>query len=194
MKIKQLVSVVGDDFFFYNCNLIVEALNSDEEICARCNKPADGFRKHISSVLADVFYSVQNSDVELLKFQGNKSVTTLYCKDNSKNEAGYDDANCDGRFWMLFKWNVFWYNLDLEKNSVYKLWKRTSHVVSDGMPVGHLELLYDTIFACINIHRDNLKKLLEVLSSKSAFFVGFGITLSVLQNLEVVLTHFEKQN
>lgn len=45
---------------------------------------------------------------------------------------------------------------------IFKLWKRTSHVTSNGMAVGRLELLYDSITACISIHKYDFEELVEV--------------------------------
>lgn len=50
----------------------------------------------------------------------------------------------------------------MKKASVYKLWQKTSLEISKGMSIVNLELLYDTIAACINIHKDNFEKLVEV--------------------------------
>ena len=45
---------------------------------------------------------------------------------------------------------------------IFKLWERTSHTTSNGMAVGQLELLYDSIAACISVHKYDFEELIQV--------------------------------
>lgn len=51
---------------------------------------------------------------------------------------------------------------DGDKVVIFNLWKKAAHVTSKDFSVGHLELFYDTISACINIHKDNFDDLIKV--------------------------------
>lgn len=54
------------------------------------------------------------------------------------------------------------FEIDSEKKSLYGLWKKTSHDITEGMPVSRLEMLYDIITVCVKFHRDDFQQLLEV--------------------------------
>ncbi|RZB40408.1 ATPase family AAA domain-containing protein 2-like [Asbolus verrucosus] len=53
--------------------------------------------------------------------------------------------------------------LDMDKQIIYNLWRRVVVRTAKDMPVAHLEVLYDTISACINIHKDNFQNLVKNL-------------------------------
>ncbi|KAK9731372.1 ATPase family associated with various cellular activities (AAA) [Popillia japonica] len=52
---------------------------------------------------------------------------------------------------------------DSNVNDIYNVWKRTSHVTSACLAVSQLELLYDTISACIILHKHNFVELIPAL-------------------------------
>ncbi|KAJ3637239.1 hypothetical protein MTP99_000713 [Tenebrio molitor] len=52
---------------------------------------------------------------------------------------------------------------DVDKQKIYSLWRRTVLRTSKDMPVAHLEVLYDTIAACIAINRDSFQYLVQNL-------------------------------
>lgn len=54
---------------------------------------------------------------------------------------------------------------DSNVNDIYNVWKRTSHVTSACLAVSQLELLYDTISACIILHKHNFVELIPVSTS-----------------------------
>lgn len=51
---------------------------------------------------------------------------------------------------------------DSHMKIIYNLWKHAALVTSKNMTVAQLELLYDVISACINIHRKSFDNLIEV--------------------------------
>ncbi|KAJ3637238.1 hypothetical protein MTP99_000713 [Tenebrio molitor] len=58
---------------------------------------------------------------------------------------------------------------DVDKQKIYSLWRRTVLRTSKDMPVAHLEVLYDTIAACIAINRDSFQYLVQVRAKSSLF-------------------------
>lgn len=54
---------------------------------------------------------------------------------------------------------------DNNVDDIYSLWKRVSNVTSDGLPVVQLELLYDTILACIYINKNSFKDVFQGLEN-----------------------------
>ncbi|KYB27297.1 ATPase family AAA domain-containing protein 2 [Tribolium castaneum] len=51
---------------------------------------------------------------------------------------------------------------DIDKQKIYSLWRRTVMKTAKDMPLAHLEVLYDTISACISIHKDDFQNLVKV--------------------------------
>ncbi|XP_063905374.1 ATPase family AAA domain-containing protein 2-like isoform X2 [Zophobas morio] len=52
---------------------------------------------------------------------------------------------------------------DADKQKIFNLWRRTVLRTAKDMPLAHLEVLYDTISACISIHKDNFYSLIKSL-------------------------------
>lgn len=51
---------------------------------------------------------------------------------------------------------------DREKCALFKLWQHTLKVVENDLSLSHLELLFDTIIACIQMNKNNFITLTQV--------------------------------
>lgn len=52
--------------------------------------------------------------------------------------------------------------LDPGKQKIYNLWRRTVQKTAKDLPLAQLEVLYDTIAACISINKDDFQNLINV--------------------------------
>ncbi|KAJ8925463.1 hypothetical protein NQ315_009297 [Exocentrus adspersus] len=122
-------------------------------------------KQYFTRVLSDLL-NQRNTDI----YRGastTRPIETIMCDRLIKAEPNTESVPLPGTS-STYKRNVDGTYMKM----IYNLWKHAAMVTSQNMTVAQLELLYDVISACINIHKNSFENLIE--------------------NLETVLTQIER--
>ncbi|KAI4468268.1 aaa domain-containing [Holotrichia oblita] len=106
--------------------------------------------------------NVMKTEVKTSTPQYNGSITSLYSNSLIKQEPLSETSLQNHNPFQTISCSYGNTN-DSNMNGIYNIWKRTSHVTSASLAVSQLELLYDTISACITLHRHNFIELISAL-------------------------------
>lgn len=139
------------------------------------------YTNHNYQTLVDLVHGTSALNDELngsiVKHNGNMDApyNHSYIKQEPPSETSLEHCN-------VFQLSYTYGNInDSTVSAVFNLWRRTAHDTSEGLTVGQLELLYDTISACIALHRHKVSELIPV---SKKYWTTINIPLDT-KNIEV---------
>lgn len=106
--------------------------------------------------------NLNSNIVELLEYKGNNSQQTSSSSVQYVGSMQHSKSTFYESLKNSSSGSGFLYG-DKEKIALWKLWSRTMDVVSADLTVSHLELLHDTITACITMNKTNFANLMQCL-------------------------------